>query len=94
MNNPHKEKTRTRIGDGRRLIVEPTLGFHGFLVENFIGCFLIPVVWLLGIGIRNALGIYPIRRLLVLRIINFGGRIDWGREILEKVATLLAFAID
>lgn len=85
---------RTRIRDGQEFIIEPTLRLHSILIENFIGLIFIPVFGLLGIGIRNALGIHPIFGLLVLRIVNLGRRINWRREILEKVTTLLAFTID
>ena len=85
---------RTRIRDRQGFIVEPTLRLHSVLIENFIGLIFVPVFGLLGIGIRNALGIHPIFGLLVLRIVNLGGRVDRRREILEKVTTLLAFTID
>lgn len=85
---------RTRIRDGQEFIVEPTFRLHSILIENFIGLIFIPVLGLLGIGIRNALSIYPIFGFLVLRIVNLGGGVDWRREILEKVSTLLAFTID
>jgi len=89
-----KRKARTRVWDSQRFIVEPTLSFHGILIEDFIGCFIVPVIRLLGIRIRNALSIHPICRLLILRIVNLGCRIDWGSEILEKTATIFAFTID
>lgn len=93
MNSQHKRKMHTRIRDSQRFVVEPTFRFLGILIENFIGCIFIPVVGFLGIGIRNTLGINPISGLLILRVVDLGGRIDRGREIFEKVATLLAFAI-
>jgi hypothetical protein len=54
----------------------------------------IPVCGLGGIRICDALGIDPVFGLLVLRVVNLSRRIDWRREILEKVATLLAVTID
>jgi hypothetical protein len=89
-----QRKTRTRIRNGQRFIVEPTFRLHGILIENLIRFIFIPVLGLLGIGIRNTLGIHPIFGLHVFGIVNLGGRIDRRREILEKVTTFLTFTID
>jgi len=87
-------KVPTGIRDTQELIIEPTLRLLGILVENLIGCILIPVIRLLGISIRDAFGIHPIFGLLVLRIINLGGWVDRGSEILEEVTTIEAFTVD
>jgi len=87
-------KVPTGIRDTQELIIEPTLRLLGILVENLIGCILIPVIRLLGISIRDAFGIHPIFGLLVLRIINLGGWVDRGSEILEEVTMIEAFTVD
>jgi hypothetical protein len=87
-------KVPTGVRDTQGLINEPTFRLLGFLVKNLIGCILIPVIRLCGIRVRDAFGIHPIFRLLVLRIINLGGRVDWGTETLEEVTTIEAFTVD
>ncbi len=87
-------KVPTGVRDTQGLIIEPTFRLLGFLIENLIGCILIPVIRLRGIRVRDAFGIHPIFGLLVLRIINLGGWVDWGTEILEEVTTTEAFTVD
>jgi hypothetical protein len=91
---PKHLKIPTGVRDTQGLIVEPTFRLLGFLVENLIGCILIPVIGLLGIRVWDTFGIHPIFGLLVLRIINLGGRVDWRIEILEDVTTINAFTVD
>ena len=87
-------KVPTGVRDTQGLFFEPTSGLHGFLVKNLIGCVFIPVIRLRGIRVRDAFGIHPIFGLLVLRIINLGGWVDWGTEILEEIPTTEAFTVD
>lgn len=87
-------KLPTGVRGTQGLIIEPTFRLLGLLVENLIGCILIPVIRLLGISVWDAFVVHPIFRLLVLRIINIGGWVDWGTEILEEVTTIDAFTID
>jgi len=55
---------------------------------------LVPVIGLLGIGIRDAFDINPILGLLVLGIVYLFRRVDRGSEILEKVPTIDTFTVD
>lgn len=87
-------KVPTGVRDTQGLILEPTFRLLGFLVKNLIGCILIPVIRLRGISVRDAFGIHPIFGLLVLSIINLGGWVDRGSEILEEVTTTDAFTVD
>ena len=87
-------KVPTGVRDTQGFIIEPTFRLLDLIVKNFIGCILIPVVRLRGISVRDAFGIHPIFGLLVLRIINLGGWVDWGTEILQEVTTTEAFTID
>jgi hypothetical protein len=87
-------KGPTGVRDIQGLIIKPTFRLLGFVVENLIGCILIPVTRLRGIRVRDAFGIHPIFGLLVLRIINLGGWVDWGTEVLEEVTTTDTFTID
>jgi hypothetical protein len=87
-------KVPTGVRDTQGLIIEPTFWLLGFLVENFIGCIFIPVIGLRGIRVRDTFGIHPIFGLLVLRVINLGGWVDRGTEILEEVTTTDAFTVD
>jgi hypothetical protein len=66
----------------------------GFLVENLVGCILVPVIGLLGIRIWDTLSVHPIFWLLVLRIINLGRWVDWGSETLKEVPAIDAFTVD
>jgi hypothetical protein len=92
--NITQRKLRTGIRNIQGLIIEPALRFLGVLIENLVRCILVPVIGLSGIGVRDAAGIYPIIGLLVLRVVDLGGRIDWGIEILKKVTTVEAFTIE
>lgn len=87
-------KVPTGVRDAQGLIIEPSFRLLGFIVENFIGCILIPVTRLRGISVRDAFGIHPIFGLLVLRIINLGGWVDRGTEILEEVTTTDAVTVN
>jgi hypothetical protein len=87
-------KVPTGVRDTQGFVIEPTFRLLGLIVKNLIGCILIPVIRLRGIRVRDAFGIYPIFGLLVLRIINLGGWVDWGTEILEEVTTIKAFTVD
>jgi hypothetical protein len=40
-------ENHTRVGDSRRLIIEPALRLGGLLVDDLVGCVLIPVLRLL-----------------------------------------------
>jgi hypothetical protein len=87
-------RAHTGVRDSQGLIIEPTIRLLGVLIENLIGCVLIPVIGLRGIGVRDALGIHPIFGLLILRIINLGGWVDWGSETLKEVTSIDAFTVD
>jgi hypothetical protein len=87
-------KVPTGVRDTQGFIIEPTFRLLDLIVENFIRCILIPVVRLRGISVRDAFGIHPIFGLLVLRIIDLGGWVDWRTEILQEVTTTEAFTVD
>ncbi len=91
---PTRSEVHTRVRDTQGLIIEPIFRLLGFLIENLIGCILVPVIRLLRVRFRDAFGIHPIFGLLVLRIINLGGWVDRGGEILEEVTTIDAFTVD
>jgi hypothetical protein len=85
---------RTRIWNIQGLINEPALRHLGIFIENLIGCILVPVLGLRGIGVWDAADIHPVFGLPVLGVVNFGGGIDRGSEIIENATTLEAFTID
>ena len=87
-------KPRTRIWNIQGLIFKPSLRLLGIFIENLIGCILVPVIGLRGIGVRDAADIHPVLGLPVLGVVNFGEGVDRGSEILENATTLEAITID
>jgi hypothetical protein len=92
-NTTHR-KLRTGIRNIQRFIIKPALRLLCILIDNFVRCILVPVMGLLGIGVWDAAGIYPIIGFVVLRVVDLSGGVDWGIEILKKVATAEAFTIE
>lgn len=75
------------VGNKLRLVLEPVIGFNGILIRDGVRSIFVPVVWLLGVGIGNLVFVDPVSGLLVLGIVDFGGRVDGRIEFLKKRAT-------
>ena len=73
---PTLQYIRTGIRNSQGFIIEPAFRLLSILIEDLIGLVLIPVIGLLGIGIRNAFDINPIPGLFVLRIVYLFRRVD------------------
>lgn len=49
---------------------------------------------LLGLGVRDLRLVNPVIGLLVLRVINFGRRVEGRGEVFKKAASLLGLTVD
>jgi hypothetical protein len=47
-----------------------------------------------GLGILDPLGVNPVLGLLVLGVVDLGGRVDGRLEVLKETASLLADAVE
>lgn len=83
-----------RVGDLERLVLEPVSGLLGLSVLDLEGSVLVPVGRFSSLGVSNLSLLNPVGGLLVFGVINLGGRVDRGSEVLEERAVLEGSAVN
>ena len=83
-----------RVGNGLGLVFKPVFGLRGFFVNDLEGCILVPVVRLLGIGIRDAGLINPILRFLVVWVFNLLRGVNRRGEVFMEGSVADGLSID
>jgi len=83
-----------RVRDLEGLVLEPVSGLLGLGVLNLESSLLIPIGRLLGLGVGDLGLLNPVGGLLVFRVVNLGGRVDRGSEVLEEGTVLEGSAVN